>query len=36
MKGNTDLFEKENRMYHRGIIIHIMFETVTDVVMIGK
>ena len=35
-KANTGLLEKEkeNRMYHRSIFIHIMFKIAADVLMI--
>ena len=33
---NTDLFEKENRMYHKSVFIHTMFKIATKVLMIGK
>ena len=36
LKVNTDLFEKENRMYHRSVSIHIMYKTAAKVLMIGK
>ena len=36
IKVNTDLFEKEKRMYHRGVFIHTIFKIVTEVLMIGK
>ena len=36
IKVNTDLFEKENRMYHRSVFIHTIFKTATEVLMIGK
>ena len=36
IKVNTDLFEKENRMYHRSVFIHAIFKIVTEVLMIGK
>ena len=36
IKVNTDLFEKENRMFHRSIFIHTIFKTATEVLMIGK
>ena len=33
---NTDLLEKENRMYHKSVFIHTMYKIVTRVLMIGK
>ena len=36
IKVNTDLFEKENRMYHRTVFIHTIFKIDTEVLMIGK
>ena len=36
IKVNTDLFEKENRMYQRNVFIHTIFRIVTEVLMIGK
>ena len=33
---NTDLFEKENRMYHKSVFIHTMYDIATKVLMIGK
>ena len=33
---NTDLFKKENRMYHRSIFIHTIFKDATEVLMIGN
>ena len=36
IKVNTDLFEKQNRMYHRSVFIHTIFKIVTEVLMIGK
>ena len=35
MKGNTDLFEKENRMYHKSVFIHTMYK-ISIKVLIGK
>ena len=35
-KVNTDLFEKENRMYHKSGFIHTIFKIATQVLMIGK
>ena len=35
-KNNTDLFEKENRMYHRSVFIHNTFRIATEVLMMGK
>ena len=36
IKVNTDLFEKENRTYHRSVFIHAIFEIAIEVLMIGK
>ena len=36
IKVNNDLFEKENRMYHRSVFIHTMYKIATKVLMIGK
>ena len=36
VKVNTDLFEKESRMYHRSAFVHNMFKIATKVLMIGK
>ena len=36
IKGNTDLFEKENRMYHRSVFIHTIININIEVLMIGK
>ena len=36
IKVNTDLFGKENRMYHRSVFIHTIFKIATEVLMIGK
>ena len=35
-KKNSDLFEKENRMYHRSVLILTIFKIATEVLMIGK
>ena len=34
IKVNTGLFEKENRIYHRSVFIHAMFEIATKVMMV--
>ena len=36
IKTNTDLFEKENRMYHRSVFIYNIFRIATEVLMMGK
>ena len=36
IKVNTNLFEKENRMYDRSVFIHSIFKIATEVLMIGK
>ena len=36
IKINTDLFEKEYRMYHRSVLIHGIIKIATEVLMIGK
>ena len=36
IKVNTDLFEKENRTYHRSIFINTIFKIAIEVLMIGK
>ena len=36
IKVNTNLSEKENRMYHKNVFIHIMHKIATKVLMIGK
>ena len=36
IKVNTDLFEKENRTYHRSVFIHTIFKIAIEVLMIGK
>ena len=36
LKVNTDLLEKENRMYHRSDFIHLTFKIATNLLMIGK
>ena len=36
IKVNTDLFEKENRTYHRRVFIHTIFKIAIEVLMIGK
>ena len=36
IKGNANLFEKENRMYHKSVFIHSMYKIVAKVLMIGN
>ena len=36
VKVNNDLFEKENRTYHRSVFIHAIFKIAIEVLMIGK
>ena len=36
IKVKTNLFEKENRMYHKSVFIHIMYKIATRVLMIEK
>ena len=36
IKLNTDLFEKENRVYYKSVFIHILYKIATRVLMIGK
>ena len=36
IKINTDLFEQENRMYHRSVFIYTIFKIATEVLMNGK
>ena len=36
IKVNIDLFEKENRAYHRTAFIHTIFKIAIEILMIGK
>ena len=36
IRVNTDLFKKENRMYHKSAFIHTMYKIGTKVLIIGK
>ena len=36
IKLNTDLFEKENRVYYKSVFIHTLYKIATRVLMIGK
>ena len=36
IKVNTDLFEKENKTYHRSVFIHTILKIATEVLTIGK
>ena len=36
IKLNTDLFENENRMYHKSIFFHNIFKIATEVLIIGN
>ena len=36
IKVNTDLVEKENKMYHRSVFIYTIFKIATEVLKIGK
>ena len=36
IKVNNNLFEKENRMYHKSVFIHTMYKIAAKVLIIGK
>ena len=36
IKGNTDLFEKEDRMYHRSVFIYIIFKIAVELLIMGS
>ena len=36
IKVNIDLFEKENRVYHRAAFIHTIFKIAIEILMVGK
>ena len=36
IKVNTNLFEKENRIFHRSVFVHTVFKIFTEILMIEK